>query len=416
MLSDLTLRATETPDEFARLHQFIAAQGEEAARSLARHLARPRYRPALTRIAERADVVVGCALIAHRRLRLGAATLEIGEIERIDAPDDGDGFATLLGDCLGTLLDQGLPLATIRGDTAVYAPFGFATYAFSAALELDIGDMGHAEGSLRPASEDDLDDLAALYATSYRDLPLSEARAAPDWRAWLADGYEALVLADGRGRVVGYARLPSPTGPLSQPRERGRQVSPSALLEEENCLSVAEAAAADAGAARSLIAALAARAQARGLRQLRLLLAPAHIAAQAALHLGGAARITVTPDDARHASLAGVVDLPGMLEALAPEFERRLAVSRYAGWSGNLRVEIETERITLALDTGRAAVIDGSRPTDVRLRQVALPALAQLCLGYRAAADLRATGGLACDDSALGLIDALFPVVMSFGD
>jgi hypothetical protein len=125
--------------------------------------------------------------------------------------------------------------------------------------------------------------------------------------------------------------------------------------------------------------------------------------------LGGTAQIDATREDARHAALAGVVDLPGLLEALTPEFERRLAASRYLGWSATLRVDIETEPITLAFAAGRAAVIDGSRPADVRLRQVMLPALAQLCLGYRAAADLRATGGLACDDSALGLIDALFP-------
>ena len=107
------------------------------------------------------------------------------------------------------------------------------------------------------------------------------------------------------------------------------------------------------------------------------------------------------------------MDLPAALEALAPEFEPRLERSRYAGWSGNLRVEIETERVTLAFVEGRAAVIDGSRPADVRLRQVGLPALAQLLLGYRAAADLRATGGLDCDDSALGLVDALFPSLLA---
>jgi hypothetical protein len=127
--------------------------------------------------------------------------------------------------------------------------------------------------------------------------------------------------------------------------------------------------------------------------------------------MGGAALIRATPQDAEDAALAGVVDLPALLEALAPELERRLARSRYAGWSGNLRLEIETERITLAFDAGHATMIDGSRPADLRLRQVALPALAQLLLGYRAAADLRATAGLACDDTALGLIDALFPVI-----
>jgi hypothetical protein len=79
-------------------------------------------------------------------------------------------------------------------------------------------------------------------------------------------------------------------------------------------------------------------------------------------------------------------------------------------------MELETERITLAFAEGRATVIDGSRPADLRLRQITLPALAQLCLGYRVAADLRATGGLACDDSALGLLDVLFPALLATGE
>jgi hypothetical protein len=141
-------------------------------------------------------------------------------------------------------------------------------------------------------------------------------------------------------------------------------------------------------------------------------LSPWHAVAQAALQLSGHIELAA-PEPSSHTPLAGVVDLPLMLEMLSHEFERRLARSRYAGWSGNLRVELETERITLALAEGRVEVIDGSRPADLRLRQVALPALAQLCLGYRAAADLRATGGLSCDDSALGLLDALFPVVLA---
>jgi hypothetical protein len=134
--------------------------------------------------------------------------------------------------------------------------------------------------------------------------------------------------------------------------------------------------------------------------------------AQAALQLWSHISLTASKPTDR-TPLAGVVDLPLLLEALAPELERRLARSRYAGWSGNLRMEIETERITLAFAEGRATVIDGSRPADLRLRQITLPALAQLGLGYRVAADLRATGGLACDDSALGLLDALFPALLA---
>jgi hypothetical protein len=391
--SDLILRAAETPDDIARLRAFIARHGAEATRQLDRHLARPRYRAAFTPIAERDGALLGYALIGHIRRRLGAATLEIGDIERIDLRGDQDVLNALIGGCLSVLLEHGLPLATIHGSAAVYTSFGFAPYYFTATANLGSDDTS-LHTPLRDATESDLDDLAALYEASYRNLPLSEARAAPDWRAWLTRDRAPLALEDVRGRVIAYATIEE--------------------HKSADALSAAEAAAADAGAARGLIMALRARAQEQGAQRLSLELSPWHPVAQAALQMQGDIQIAAG-GCAGPAALAGVVDLPGILEALVPEFERRLANSRYAGWSGNLRVEIETERITVALADGHATVIDGSRPADVRLRQIALPALAQLCLGYRAVADLRATDGLACDDSALGLLDVLFPVVLACG-
>jgi len=309
---------------------------------------------------------------------------------------DGGIFEALLGDCLRALMEQGIPLALLHGPAAIYAPFGFASYRFDTVVALDSASSAPAL-TLRTATADDLDDIAALYAASYHELPLTEVRAGPDWRWWLGRPHNALMIDDSRGRPVAYAAI-------DRRRMQGR-------------VHVAEAAAADAGAARTLLAALLAWGDRHGAIGLALTLAPVHPVAQAALQLGGIARLAATPaEQPGPLAMAGVVDLPGMLGALAPEFERRLAGSRYAGWSGNLRIEIETERITLALAEGRATTIDGSRPADLRLRQVTLPALAQLCLGYRAPADLRATGGLACDDSALGLLDALFPVAMAYGD
>jgi hypothetical protein len=256
--------------------------------------------------------------------------------------------------------------------------------------------MGHAPGDLlRPALDTDLDDIAALYEACYSALPLTELRAAPDWRHWLAGDRAVWALDDSRRRLIAYAAMEG-----------------DAAEGQPGALDVHEAAAADAGAARALCLALLGHAHRQGYRQMHMRLSPWHVVAQAALQLSGGIELSA-PEPSDRTPLAGVVDLPLLLEALAPELERRLARSRYAGWSGNLRVELETERITLALAEGRVEVIDGSRPADLRLRQLTLPALAQLCLGYRAAADLRATGGLACDDSALGLLDALFPVVFA---
>src|SRR5262245_31934759 len=109
-MSNMIVRAAETPDDLDRLRIFLAGRGV-APDELERHLAGPRYRPALTRIAERDGAVAGCALIGHRRLRLGAALLEAGAIQRLDAPDGIAGFTALLGDCLGALVDEALPLA-----------------------------------------------------------------------------------------------------------------------------------------------------------------------------------------------------------------------------------------------------------------------------------------------------------------
>ncbi len=115
-------RAAETPDDLGRLRMFLAGRGAEPY-ELDRHMAGPRYRPALTRIAERDGAIVGCALIGHRRLRLGAALLEAGAISGSMLPDDDAGFTALLGDCLGALLGEGLSLALAGTAGDRYTPF-----------------------------------------------------------------------------------------------------------------------------------------------------------------------------------------------------------------------------------------------------------------------------------------------------
>jgi predicted acetyltransferase len=395
----LRIFSADTPADLTRLRAFVAARGAAALSVLERHLVRPRYQPAWTRIAERAGQIAGYALIGHERLRLGTATLEAGRIAALElSPADHDPheFAALLGDCLRVLIGAGLPLALVRGSAATYTPFGFAAYHFSSAAEFWQLDHAHTD-LLRPVVEDDLEDLAALYESSYGQLALATLRAAPDWRHWLAHNQMVLGLEDSRSRLVAYALLGA-----------------DQTHDPQIALEIDEAAAADAGAARSLCAALLGRARKRHYELVHLTLSPQHIVAQTAMQLGGNIWIEC-PKPTDDMPLAGIVDLPLLLEALAPEFERRLARSRYVGWSGNLRMETETERITLAFAEGRATVIDGARPADLRLRQITLPALAQLCLGYRVAADLRATGELACDDSALGLLDALFPAVLATG-
>src|SRR5687767_8581392 len=60
MQSNPTARAAEMPDDLSRLRAFLAER-DAAPYVLDRHLGGPRYRPALTRIAERDGTTGGCA-------------------------------------------------------------------------------------------------------------------------------------------------------------------------------------------------------------------------------------------------------------------------------------------------------------------------------------------------------------------
>jgi hypothetical protein len=234
MPTTLSISGADTPDDLARLRAFVATRGAVALSALERHLARPRYRPAWTRIAECAGQIAGYALIGHERLRLGAATLEAGRIAAIELAaneHDPSELAALLGDCLRVLAEEQLPLAMLRGSVADYGSFGFAEYCFKSTakcwnLDRERHDM------LRPVREEDLDDLAALYEANYSQLPLTEIRTAPDWRYWLAGDRAAWGLEDARGRLVAYAAMNS-----------------RAVEDSRATLDVQEAAAADAGAA-----------------------------------------------------------------------------------------------------------------------------------------------------------------------
>jgi hypothetical protein len=54
MNSMLRISSADTPADLARLRAFVTVGGAADLSALERHLARPRYRPAFTRIAERA--------------------------------------------------------------------------------------------------------------------------------------------------------------------------------------------------------------------------------------------------------------------------------------------------------------------------------------------------------------------------
>lgn len=342
--------------------------------AFARLLARPRAQPGFFMLAAGQAGPRGHALLAHERRGLGALSLDVAALTL--AADEPAAIEPLLAAAVTAAAEADLPFLTVRGAPAELAAFGLAPCALSSVTSLP-SPAGPAAG-LRPATADDAEDLAALADATLAGLPRAPRRAPPEWR-WLLDAPEGwLVLEDRRGRAAAYALLAGDT--------------------------VVEAAAADAGAARGLVSALAAR----GARALALSLA--HGVSRAALLLGGTAT-TRAPVSGTPAELWGVVDLAAALGALGGEQERRLARSRYAGWEGAVRLEGAAGAATLRCTGGRVWVEEAPGPVDVMVGGLGLTAAAQLTLGYRQAADLRATAELRCADVDLGLLDVLFPAL-----
>jgi hypothetical protein len=370
---DLEIADAGSPAGWGRLERRLGAA------ALAKHLARPRSQQGFAIVAG-PEGAAGHLLLAHERRRLGAASLNIGQVMALELDDPGDDAlrAGLLAAAADAASAAGLMWLRLYGQAAHYRRFGMAAASLQHTLLLP-SPPGGAVGGLRPATPADSDDLAALRASDGAAGATDPLRAAAEWRALIAEA-NLLVYDDRLGRAVGYVLVADGL--------------------------VIEAAAADAGVARELLAALGARSS-----NLQLDLPLGQRVARAAILLGAAARVWAPPDDAP-TWLWGVVDLAGALGELRPELIRRLAGSRYAGWAGALSLEGATSAASLRAGGGELWVEAAAGPPDVRLHRMSLGGMAQLLLGYRAAADLRATGELSCADSDLGLIDSLFPALL----
>ncbi len=215
MQHHLAVRAVDSPADVNRLRAWLQNEaGDAATHELEQHLVRPRSQPGFTLLAEQADgMIVGAALLRHERLRLGAATLEAGVLALHGvAMHHAAGVAAVLDAALHVLHEQDLPLLILHEAAAQFGAFGLAPFMLQHTTTLDASVhtplVVLAAYTMRQEAlphDNDLDDLAALYDASYHNLPLSCVRAAPDWRVWLAEQRDVIMVEDRQGRLDGYA-------------------------------------------------------------------------------------------------------------------------------------------------------------------------------------------------------------------
>ena len=307
----------------------------------------------------------------------------------------------LVGRFKDLLREDGYDLSQIQGIPYFYRQFG---YEYAMPLEggwhvelHQIPDPAVGEGrpcAFRLATAQDIPELVRLYDEAAHDLDIHAVRSEAEWRYLLGPSTktemdaETWLMADERGRMMGYARVPK--GGFGK----------GLIVNEVSRLSVEVALAALRFFKKLSVE--------RSKPYIRLNLPQGCTLIQAARSLGA-------HDTGRYAWQIYLVDVARLLIKLAPAFERRLAASPLAGLSKTICLNLYREAFMLHFKGGKLLTVDavGFRDGgDIRLPP---PLLAPLLLGYRSSEELARTYP---DFSAGGegqlLAETLFPRLESF--
>lgn len=369
---------------FTFWHELSDAQQHRVVQqfgSLESWLQMSRLRPSSIAIAWDADDPCGLSIISHDRIRVGAALVDVATLRysTLSSNQSDELMVELLMHQAIALLAEGIGIVLVKGDVTFWTSFGFApiSYDIEARWSHSITLRIPEPSTIRIAP------LTADVAELVRGISMTHMSTAVEFvDVAVVDTSDWLQLYGRDGQLRAAAQLS--TAP------DGRMI-------------VARAAATNDGAAYDLVSALLANAV--DVRQLGIRLSYDHPVMRMALEHGAVVRVTTA---SAHTVLAGVIDLPLMLEALKPAFRQRLQASPYATWNGGVRVEISDERAMIMCENSNVTIIDGTREASLRIKQVEVAALAQMAFGYRSIGALRRAGMLFCDDTELALCEVLF--------
>ena len=326
--------------------------------------------------------LVAVSVMTHDRLAIQGTIVDVATIRRQSftvTPDTAD-VVELTMMHAAAALDEGIGIVLRSGDSLTWAAYGFAPVSYAVTTSWSQPTrMSRPQPGTTKRMTADLDVLHRL-SDMQRVRPTGNVDVV-DWEE--ASPTEWFILTSRDGQVRGAAQL--------EVTDQGTVCRRAVVTDD--------------GAAGDLLDGLVDSIDAT---TLQIALAPQHPLARMALAVGAETRIHAA---APFGVLGGIIDLPTMLTALIPAFTARIAASGYADWVGGVRLEISDERAMIMLNAGAVTIIDGTREAAVRMRSIELPALAQLCFGYRSVSALRRAGMLACDDTELPLCEILFPCI-----
>ncbi len=299
------------------------------------------------------------------------------------------------------LREGGYDLSQIQGIPYFYRQFG---YEYAVPLENNLRvDMDLVPDTpqdatptyvFRQATLDDVPMLVQKYNEAMADLSISAIRDEASWRYLFGESLHTGTAADtwvvehNTGAPVGYFRI------ARQGFGKGMIVSEVSRLNSEEAAAV--------------LCRLKQLCVERGKPYIRLNLAANATLARVARHLGA-------HDPGSYAWQIRFVDVAGLLDKLAPIFERRIAASSFAGLTQKVCINLYREAFELCFQEGRLTAVEPLGFSDRGGIRIPPKLAVPLILGYRNREELsRARHDVSIAPEWKHLVDVLFPKVDAF--
>lgn len=408
------VKGVTDPAERESLLQLLREQWPGESEWFRGEMEEPTFRWEQARILKVGDRVVGHAgVVAPRTMRYGVARLPVGGLHAVVVHPEWrrKGYGQLLVEDAMAML-RGLRLTASILYTAqpdfyrrwgyeVTLPFYSSVISAEQAARADV-----TPGPTRTLRAEDLSAVAAVYErdNATRTGTFVRDRAYWQWQLEVLGGPQPRLGKAFYGSDRELLVMDSPRGPTAYAwigRHADRMWAFEVGIRPER----------EAGRfARSLLAALGARAMVLGLTEIILICPPEHPVAQVAYELGGSHVVR------RGAGMMCALDLASMLQAALPELNRRLTVSPRAEWRGALRIEVDGVAVALLCDRGQVDLAAGemavaaAREVNAALCRMPAGTFVRLFMGTCDAHQLPSEPGVELRGVDLHALAALFPL------
>jgi len=299
----------------------------------------------------------------------------------------------LYEDTVHYMITEGYDISMLFGIENFYTKFGYAVGL--AGFECKVktrdaevaGETAAGTYNTRPIGDADMPAVLDLYNANNATRVCSVVRTIEDFSefhkgTWYGTPPDTQLWEDANGKLLAYAIWDH----------------------YDKAVKVAEIEAREDAIFPTLLGVFAAQAVEKRCEDVQLFIPPDHPFAEYVQRFGAEWKM-VYP---RHGSgMLRLLNQQPFFEKIAPELERRLALSRSAGYTGALTFQTDLGTLALVINRGSIAVADGARE-GLRL-ELSQDKLTQLAIGYRSARDVLNDPQVKTHGDVLPLLNVLFP-------